>query len=159
MIQMGNSSELRIPMSSCRDMKVSLDFVPFQTPVNATRVRLFPPSQFGRLRELPPPFSHMPQHMAHMLVFSLGFLPLAVLFMQSFVGASTPALLVHVLVGPHLPVRVVSFQHVTRKDPIHGRILYVDVEVSAMHSYHYIQVDLQFMADAPFDTEMVGLGT
>lgn len=119
MIQM--LSKLLIPVAPRRDMKIPLHLIPFQTPINPTRLPL--PAHPRRLAKLPPPLP-LRQHIVH------------VLFLLHLQGPAAMQSM-HVLgIHPLLPVRRIPPQHVACEDPIARCVLHVDVQVRAPHGDH-----------------------
>lgn len=151
-------AKLHIPMSSCCDVEVSLDFIPLQTAENSTRIGHFASPHPRRLGELLASAPHLPEHVPNMLVFLLCFASPFVLGMKALVRVSaTPTFLIQFLV-PQRPGRFVFIQHVPCQDPISSCILHVDVEVVAAHGDDDVEVELERVCDATLDAEVVGLG-
>ncbi len=138
-------AKLHVPMPSCRDMKIPLHLVPFQTPINPTssRLTLHP----RRPAKFPPPLPQR-QHIMHM--HSL-LIPVQRPHLPSMQPMDA------LRIDPLLPVRRIPLQHVACEDAIARRILNVDVQVAASHGYHDIEIDLQLVRDALFHAEIVRL--
>ncbi len=141
--------KLHVPMPPRRDVKVPLDLVPLQTPINPARIRRT--TQPRRLRKLPPP-SRGPKKVMHVLdIVAPGVLSRrrrAAVLPQAVRG---PAL-------PLLPRRGVALERLAGEDAVPGSVLHVDVEVHAFHRDDDVEVQLQRVRDALLDAEGVRRG-
>jgi len=140
--------KLHVPMPPRRDMKIPLHLIPLQTPKNPTAIRLDPPPHPRRLLKLPPPLPHLPQHMSHMRILLLQILPPSLIL-------AIPAPMHFLGIHPHRPGRGVFAQHVPGEDTVARGVLHVDVQVGASHVHDGVEVDLQRVRDALFDTELL----
>lgn len=114
-------------MPSCGDVKITLDFVAFQTSKNATRIRTFSSTQLRGFRKLLPTLSHVSENVSHMLVLLLCLHSIRILLVQQLVFWLVPSPSLIQLVGPELPIRLVFRQQLSCQNPVTCRILNIDM--------------------------------
>lgn len=134
-------SKFHVPMSSRRDMEISLHFVPLQ----AAKDPACAPATTGGLLELLLPFGFA-QDMPDMRITLHLLLEQHGVLLKQMHSAG---------VDPVAPVRGVFAQHIAREDAVARSVLHVDVEVGAGHGDDDIQINLQVVRYAFFDGEEV----
>lgn len=149
-------AEIHIPVSSRRDMEVSLDLIPFQTPIYPTRILYISPPHPRGLGELPPRIAPMlTQQMSHMLIFFLRIFPPDMLRIQRLVLLhAIPDLSVHFIV-PKLPAGRFLGEQLTGQDPVAHGILDVHPQRITRHRNHHVHVELQFLRNTLLHAEVV----
>ena len=153
--------ELHVPVPARRDVEVALHLVALERAVDAAAVDRRPPRQFRRLLEfLVLVLAHVAQHMPNMRVFLLRLLALCVTLVQARVHPALHFAEAKQFPGiePEFKVGFLFREQVAGHDAVHGRVLDVDVQVFARHGDHDVEVQLQFVANAALDAEVVGFG-
>lgn len=143
MIQM--LSHLLITMSPRGDVEISLYFVPIQTPVYPTRIRLMTPADSRRSREFPLRVAQFSQDVADVRVF-LDLLRHGAAFQLVDAFSS---------IDPVFSPRTILLQHVPGQNAITAGVLDVDMEVGTIHLDDNVQIDLQVVGDALLHGEEV----
>lgn len=159
-VQMRLHAKLHVPVPSGRDVEITLDLVPLQGAVDAAAVDGRALGQLGRLLELAAfVLAHVAQHVADVRVLLLGALALLVPLVQARVHAGLHLAQAEQFarVEPEFEICVFSREQVARHDAVHGRVLHVDVQIAARHRDHNVQVQLEFVAHAALDAEVVRL--
>lgn len=116
MIQM--LPKLPIPMPPRRNMKVPLDLIPFNTPINPTTSPLITSPQSRRLPKLLLLPFDFPQHMPRMSIFLQLGLHLAQIIKR--VQAS-------LYIEPLRPIGIFPFKQIPCQDAVARSILHIDV--------------------------------
>lgn len=129
--------QLPISMSTRRDMEIPLHFIPLQTPINPTSIRLLPPTHARTLRKLllriAPDLAH---DMVYMRVLLLRAQPVTLLVVESLVLVRTVVALLH----PQIPRCFFALEKVACEDAVAGGVLDVDAERVAGHVDDYVEV-------------------
>jgi hypothetical protein len=90
------------------------------------------------------------------LIFLFCCFAILVLLVKFFISSSELSLRLRLHVRPHLPIRVVFLEEVAGKYTVHGRVLHVHMQVLTGHGDDDIEVELELMAHAALDREVVG---
>ncbi len=141
---------IHIAMSSSRDVEISLDFIEFHGSPNPTRITLGAPLQPRRLLEsLPTTTGKGHDILKGIILLVIKIIPLfisrTVFVSQRMHALDTP---------PRGPGSIVLLEHGAGQDQIARGVLHVDVQVSAVHRDHDVQVDLHHVPDALLDAEL-----
>ena len=158
MIQMRR--KFLIPMPAGRDMKVPLDLIPLQAPINATRIGLLAPPHARALGELLPGVApDLAQNMMHMRVGLLLRESCAILLAQRLVLVQPIRRLVVALIHPQRPAGIVFLQEFTGEDAVARGVLDVDAQHVARHLHDHVEVELEVARHALFHAEVVVFGS
>lgn len=137
--------KFEIPMAPRCDMKISLHLVSLQTAIHPT-CRWTSLSQAGRLAEfllLPP---HLAQHMP-----DVGIL----LQLNLHLAQVLERMQIPLHIYPLHPVGRVAREHISGQNAIPTGVLNIDVEVTAGHGHHDVEIYLQVMRHSFFHAEQV----
>lgn len=158
-------THLLIAMSPCSQMKVSLDLINVQAAINTTAVAKTASPEPRRLAPLGilahpalSPCCRRRNNIMHMLLAKALVIMIALARDDATLGILAQTM--HALdCHPLTPVRRVQPQLLRREDPVASGILDIDVNVGTAHGNDEIQIDLQIVPNALFNTERVYLGT
>lgn len=157
MIQM--LPKLHVSMAPRCDMKIPLHLIPMHAPKDPTAIRLLPARHLWRLRILLP-LPRRPQIIMHILLpifLPEPRIPTQIRLLLALL-LRCPQRMPPLVPIPLRPRRRVLLQACPGEDAVPARVLHVHVHVLAAHLDDDVEVDLQVMADAGLDAELVSRG-
>ena len=151
MIQM--LSKLHVPVAPSRDVEVALDLVKLEIAVDPAAVDLLAPEPRG-LAEASLLATERDDVVDMLLAEALIVVPVSLA--RDDGAVLVPPQAVHALVvHPLAPVGVVPVQLRGGQDAVAGSVLYVDVQIAALHLDDHVEVDVKPVANAFLDGEGV----